>query len=89
MPRVDSDDFGDQELARVFIAATMAEARAAEALLTAGDIDYVVQAEPLGRTLFGSPRNNAVFYVVPEQAALSVNLLLSGGLDIGVVRTDR
>ena len=71
MPRVDPDDFGDQELARVFIAATMAEARAAEALLTAGEMTYVVQAEPIGRTLFGSPRNNAVFYVLPEHATAS------------------
>ena len=84
----DSDDHDDPELVRVFIASTMAEARAAEAVLTAGDIAYEVQAEPLGRTLFGSPRNTAVFYVSPEVATTCVNLLVAGGLEFGVIRPD-
>ena len=72
----------------MFIAATMAEARAAEAILSGGDVRDVVQAEPLSRTLFGSPRHNAVFYVPPGAAAACASLLAAGGLEIGVVRPD-
>jgi hypothetical protein len=85
MPRIAPDEFGDVELARVFIAATMAEARAAEAVLTSGDVRFAVVAEPLGRTIFGSPRNNAVFYVVAEQADAAAARLVGAGMEIGVV----
>jgi hypothetical protein len=88
MPLVDPEEFGDREPVRVFIATTMAEARAAEALLTDRDIRYVVEAEPLGRTLFGSPRHTAVFYVLAEDASASVTALIDGGLAIGVVKPD-
>jgi hypothetical protein len=86
MPLVDPEEFGDREPVRVFIAMTMSEARAAETVLTEGSIRYVVEAEPLGRTLFGSPRNTAVFYVLAEDADRSASLLITGGLEAGVVK---
>jgi hypothetical protein len=86
MPLIDPEEFGDREPVRVFIASTMAEARAAEALLTDSDIRYVVEAEPLGRTLFGLPRHWAVFYVLAEDADVCVSLLVRGGLECGVVK---
>ena len=86
MPHADPEDFGELELARIFIALTMAEARAAEAALDARGIRYVVQAEPLGRTLFGQPRHLAVFYVVADDADTCAALLVASGLEPGVVK---
>ncbi len=86
MPRIDPEEFGDRDPVRVFIAMTMAEARGAEAVLCAGDVRYAVQAEPIGRTLFGSPRNTAVFYVISDDADRGVALLIAGGLEAGVVK---
>jgi hypothetical protein len=88
MPRITPDELGEQELARVFIAATMVEARRAEEVLTANDVRYAVVAEPLGRTLFGSPRNAAVFYVVATEADASAAILESHGLAFGIVTDD-
>jgi hypothetical protein len=86
VPHADPQDFGEQELARIFIALTMAEARAAEAALDARGIRYVVQAEPLTRTLFGLPRHLAVFYVVADDADTCATLLVASGLEQGVVQ---
>lgn len=86
MPRIDPDDLGDVELARIFIAATMVEARRAEEVLTSTEIRYAVVAEPIGRTLFGSPRNAAVFYVVAEDADTTATVLIEAGMHAGVVK---
>ena len=86
MPRVEPDEFGDRELARIFIAATLNEARAAEEVLTERGMQYAVVAEPLGRTLFGSPRNNAVFYVAADEADACEAILVSAGTEMGVVK---
>lgn len=89
MPRIDPVDLeqaGDRELARVFIAATMVEARRAEDVLTAHEVRYAVVAEPIGRTLFGSPRNSAVFYVAASDADTCATILITNGLEFGVVR---
>ena len=89
MPRIDPvelEESDDRELARIFIAATMVEARQAEAALTAHDVRYAVVAEPIGRTLFGSPRNAAVFYVAATDAETCVSILVKSGLEFGVVK---
>jgi hypothetical protein len=88
MPRIDPDELGENELARIFIAATMVEARRAEEILTATEIRYAVVAEPIGRTLFGSPRNAAVFYVVASDADSTAAVLVAAGMETGVVRDD-
>jgi hypothetical protein len=85
MARVDAESFGDRELARVFVAATIAEARRAEGLLSERGVDYVVQAEPLGRSLFGSLRMGAAFYVEIGQAPYCGSQLIAAGLGIGVL----
>jgi hypothetical protein len=88
MPRIDPADLDgpdDRELARVFIAATLAEARQAEDVLNAHDVTYAVVAEPIGRTLFGSPRNAAVFYVAAADADTCASVLVHHGLEHGVV----
>lgn len=85
MPRVDPELFADEEVVRVFVALTMAEARSAEAVLSENGVDYVVIAEPISRTLFGSPRNGAVFSVRVAQADDCRRLLTGHGLVRGVV----
>jgi hypothetical protein len=83
--RIDPEAVDDRSLTRVFIAPTMAEARRAEDLLTAEGIEYAVQAEALSRTLFGSPRYWAAFYVARDQARSSSELLAAAGLEEGLV----
>jgi hypothetical protein len=86
VPPVDLEDIGEPEFARIFIALTMAEARAAEVALDARGIRYVVQAEPIGRTLFGLPRHLAVFYVAAGDADTCAALLAAAGLEGGVIK---
>jgi hypothetical protein len=86
VPPVDPDDFAERDLARIYIAATMAEARLVEAAFEARAIRYLVHADPMGRTLFGSPRHLAVFYVLAEEASVSEQVLIESGLEAGVVR---
>jgi hypothetical protein len=89
MPRIDPVELeqpDDRELARVFIASTMVEARRAEEVLSAHDVRYAVVAEPIGRTLFGSPRNAAVFYVAAVDADACASILTTNGLAFGVVK---
>ena len=63
MPRVDEDAFGGRLLARIFLAPTVSEARRVEAVLDEHGVDYCVRVEPCGRTLFGSTRQGAAFFV--------------------------
>jgi hypothetical protein len=88
MARVEPEAFADREVTRVFIAATIAEARRAEEVLTMTGVNYVVQVEPFGVTLFGSPRNGAAFYVDATQAAYCGSKLTAAGLGIGVLVGD-
>jgi hypothetical protein len=85
VPRLERDAFGDSELACVYVAATLREARDAEAVLTAVGVDYVIDVEEIGTTLFGSQRHGAAFYVTPAQAAYSGSKLVSAGLGLGVL----
>jgi hypothetical protein len=88
MGQVEAEAFGERELVRVFMAATIAEARRAEKLLTDRGVDYVVQPEPLGRTLFGSLRVGAAFYVEVGQAQYCGVQLVAAGLGRGVLIED-
>jgi hypothetical protein len=40
----------------------------------------------VARTIFGSPRNAAVFYVVAEEADGCAARLIAAGMEIGVVK---
>ncbi|MGE0705912.1 MAG: hypothetical protein AB7F99_04810 [Vicinamibacterales bacterium] len=85
MGRIDVEDAEARGLARVFVAATIAEARKAEECLTERGVDYAVQAEALSRTLFGSLRYWAAFYVDPSEARSCAAVLSAAGLEMGVV----
>jgi hypothetical protein len=85
MARIDPDDVPAEKLRRVFVALKLNDAKRAEELLTAKGIDYVVGVEDRARTLFGSPRNVAVFEVPESQALLGVEVLTKAGFGDGVV----
>jgi hypothetical protein len=85
MPQVSPDVFGGQVLTGVFLAATLKEARGAEALLTKRGVNYVVKTEQFGHSLLGSPRVGAVFYVQVSQAEYCGSQLVAAGLGLGVL----
>ena len=88
MARVESETLADRDLAGVFIAATLDEARRVEELLTHRGVDYAVQVELFGYTLFGSPRYGAMFYVTSSQAEYCRSALVTAGLELGVVEQE-
>jgi hypothetical protein len=66
---------------RIYLAATVREAKAVEEWLTAAGIDYAVEVEPCGRSfLFGSVRMGAAFYVDPSHASYCREHLAASGL---------
>ena len=89
MARVEPEALEGRDLARVYIAPKLREARRVEQLLTTQGIDYVVSVEPVLRSLFGSTRNAAVFLVAAEDADVSAGALTEAGLGLGVVPEDR
>ncbi len=88
MARVDVDDFADQEVSRIFIAAALSEAKRAEVVLTEGDVDYAVSVELFRAGLLTRPRHGAVFYVGSAQAARCREVLSASGLGRGVIDED-
>jgi hypothetical protein len=85
MARVERDALGDEDLTRVFLAFTLAEAQAAEAALDTVGVSYVVTVEEVGRTLFGSVRRAAVFSVEAWQVRHSALVLTDAGLEKGLL----
>jgi hypothetical protein len=85
MPLVDPDSLGSEALTRIFLAPAMADARQVEAVLDRAGIEYAVQPEAYGRTLFGSRRMGAVFSVRAGQAEYTGALLVAAGLGWGVL----
>jgi hypothetical protein len=81
---IDPDDLRDAE--KIYLAASLREARQIEAVLTGHGVDYAVEVEELGRTtLFGSLRHGAGFYVTSAQAASCRSLLAHAGHSRGVI----
>jgi hypothetical protein len=85
MSRVEPEAFGDDELVKVFLAATISEARRAEVILTERGVNYVVKPEAFGHSLLGSPRVGAIFYVQVGQAQYCGAALMEAGLARGVL----
>jgi hypothetical protein len=89
MPRNDEDAFGGRPAARIFLAATVSEARRVEAVLDQIGVEYFVRVEPCGRTLFGSTRQGAAFFIDVAKADFSEEALVRAGLGAGIVRDGR
>lgn len=88
MARLELEELADRELAHVFMASTLAEAQRAEELLTGLGVNYVVEVEPLGRTLFGTPRNVALISVEVSQAQYCGSQFEAAGLGLGSLVDD-
>jgi hypothetical protein len=86
MARVEPSALTESEL--IYMAASLNEARQAEALLIDRGVDYAVQVKPFGFTLLGSQRNGAAFYVAVTQAQYCRSHLETAGLGLGVVNEE-
>ncbi len=78
--RQEPEFFKEQEIELVYIAKKLADALAVEELLTANDVDYVVQAsEYYAGVIFKSLRAGAFFYVDGERVDYTKQLLEQNG----------
>jgi len=85
---VDPEAFADRDIARIYIAGRLTEARRVESLLSEKGIDYAVEIEPFRTLLLGIfPRqyDGVAFYVLSEQAALARHTLEGARLRAGLV----
>ena len=81
MMRREPDFFGEVDLALVFIAKKLKEALRVEDLLTAAELDYLVEPDKfVGGFLFRRELTGAFFYVAPEAEAATRVLLAREGL---------
>jgi hypothetical protein len=72
--------FGDQDLALVYIAKRLREAKRLEAALTAANLDYLVETDTYrGGFIFVSERVGAFFYVHPEHEEECRNVMKQSG----------
>ena len=87
MSRVAIDEFGDREIARIYLAARLAEAQRVEAELNKHNIEYAVEVESYAVTavLRISEYAGAAFYVPAEQAELCCKILREAGLSTGLM----
>ncbi len=90
MARIDFRDFEEngQEVARVYLAATLDESRRVEEALEAAGLLYAVQVEPFATmNLFGASgrATGAAFYVLEAEAGAAVATLRGSGLSAGIV----
>jgi len=87
MARVTLDDFSDKEVARIYLAGELAEAKRVEEILSANGINYVVEVEPYVRSSvfsFSSKYAGAAFYVLSGQADFCKRALFEAGLKVGI-----
>jgi len=87
MARVDSEQFVDVEIRRIYIAARLSEAKGVEQVLSEGGVDYFVEIEKFGRRLLGIiPReyDGVAFYVAASRADASQALLERAGFHHGL-----
>ena len=78
--RQEPEFFKEQKLELIYIAKKLADALAVEELLTAFDVDYVVQtSEYYAGVIFQSLRAGAFFYVDGERVEYAKQLLEQNG----------
>lgn len=85
----DACDDEDDHLERIFLARSLREAQAVEAVLADGGVDYDVKVEAYTRSfLFGTLRQGAAFYVPRGEAEAWRTRLRDQGFAKGVVFDD-
>jgi len=87
MPRIALEDFNDEEVARVYLAARLAEAQLVEAELNKQNIDYAIEVESYlaGALFWVSEYRGAAFYVHADQAELCCGILRAAHLIAGLL----
>ena len=85
MAHVEPEALANHDLARIYIAGTLSEARQVEELLGGNGVDYVVQVEPYRTSILFGPRNGAAFYVVDSQAEFCRLQLTAAGFHRGLL----
>lgn len=89
MARVAMESFEEgTEIVRVYLAASLAEAQAAEAVLSGAGVEYAVEVEVLAsRTLFGlgSARRGAGLWVREARLDEAADALERAGCVVGLV----
>lgn len=90
MSRVAIEDFNDEEVARVYLAARLGEAQLVEAELDKNKIDYAVEVEPyLANAVFWvSEYHGAAFYVRAANAEFCGQILRAAGLTAGLLEKE-
>ena len=90
MPRVALENFNDEEVARVYLAARLAEAQLVEAELNKQNVDYAVEVESYlaGAVFWVSEYRGAAFYVHADQADFSCGVLRVAGLIAGFLEKE-
>lgn len=91
MALVDPDAFADREVAAVYVARRLPEAKRVEAALSERGLDYAVDIEPYRVYLFGFiPRDyeGVGFYVACGDAAEARRALAAADLTAGLVEED-
>jgi hypothetical protein len=88
--RVAIEDFADEEVARIYLAARLAEAQLVEVELNKQDLDYAVEVEPyLAAAVFWlSEYRDAAFYVHVAQADFCSGILRAAGLTAGLLEKE-
>jgi len=84
------DDFADKEIARIYFAGRLSEARLVQTELDKQNIDYAVEVEPyLASALFWlSEHKGAAFYVISGQADFCCSVLNEAGLTRGLLEKE-
>jgi hypothetical protein len=78
--RREPDDFGDQELALIYIAKRLKDALRLEKALTDAGLDYLVEPDKYsGGIIFQSERVGAFFYVAPGDEGMAKDTLTRSG----------
>jgi hypothetical protein len=88
MALVEPESFAGQEVARVYMAIRLAEAKHVERTLSGNGIDYSIEIEPYERFvlgLFPSRHTGVAFYVLFGQAEFCRRMLVDAGLQVGIV----
>jgi len=91
MAMVDPECFADKEVARVYIAGRLGEAKDVEQALSENGVDYCVENEPFETYLLGilpTKYDGVAFYVLSGQASFCRRILSEAGLEDGLVEEE-
>lgn len=89
MALMEAEEFGEQEVARIYIAGRLPEAKEVERVLSENGVDYFVEIEPFQVMLLGflpTEHKGVAFYVAAANAGRSLQVLSAAGLTQGLAQ---